>query len=183
MSRLDRYVVTELIPPFVFGVGAFLIVLVGVSILPNVLKLVFRQGFPALPALKEDATLLMVSCCGGGLGSQAYTELMTRWSGDWRGFLAHLAANRHETKLDQWELQMQCRVLDRIGIERLWFVSDGIPAAAQRHLAVTPILGAGPARTRAQRAIDGYLADHPGARIAVIPDGPYTMPRDARAPG
>jgi len=52
MSRLDRYVATELIPPFVFGVGAFLIVLVGVSILPNVLKLVFRQGFPALPALK-----------------------------------------------------------------------------------------------------------------------------------
>jgi len=52
MSRLDRYVLTELIPPFVFGVGAFLVVLVGVNVLPQVLKLVLRQGFPALPAVQ-----------------------------------------------------------------------------------------------------------------------------------
>lgn len=52
MSRLDRYVLTELIPPFVFGVGAFLVVLVGVDLLSEVLKLIYRQGFPPAAAAK-----------------------------------------------------------------------------------------------------------------------------------
>ena len=42
---------------------------------------------------------------------------------------------------------------------------------------MTPILGEGDARTRAQRAVDEYVAAHPNARVAVIPDGPYTMLR------
>jgi hypothetical protein len=45
------------------------------------------------------------------------------------------------------------------------------------HIGVNPILGEGPARVRAQRAIDEYVAANPNARIAVIPDGPYTMLR------
>jgi nickel-dependent lactate racemase len=131
----------------------------------------------ALPALGPDTTLLQLSHCGEGLGSRAYTELMLRWGSDWRGFLAHIEANRHETRLDQWELQVQCRVLARIGSERLWFASDGIPRELQKALAVTPLLGEGDAVRRAQRAIDAYLSSHPGARTAVIPEGPYTMLR------
>ena len=131
----------------------------------------------ALPALRPDTTLLQVSGCGEGLGSPAYAELMRAWGSDWRGFLAHIEANRHETRLDQWELQVQCRVLDRIGSERLWFATDGIPAELQRHLGLTPLLGEGDAIRRAQRAIDDYLSGHPGARVAAIPEGPYTMLR------
>ena len=107
--------------------------------------------------------------------TEAFTELMLRWDDDWRGFLADIEAHRDRTLLDQWELQMQARVLERIGMERLWFVSDGIPPEMQTHIAVTPLLGDGDARTRAQRAIDGYLAARPDARVAVIPEGPYTM--------
>ena len=91
----------------------------------------------------------------------------SRWGSDWRGFLAHIEANRHETKLDQWELQVQCRVLERIGSERLWFATDGIPAELQGHLGLTPLLGEGDAIRRAQRAIDDYLSDssrRPGSR-------------------
>ena len=80
--------------------------------------------------------------------------------------------------VDQWELQMQSRVLARIGMERLWFVSDGIAQEMQRHIAVNPILGAGDAEARANRAIEGFLAARPDARVAVIPDGPYTMLRE-----
>jgi nickel-dependent lactate racemase len=131
----------------------------------------------ALPSLGPDTTLLQVSGCGEGLGSRAYSELMRAWGSDWRGFLEHIEANRHETKLDQWELQVQCRVLDRIGSERLWFATDGIPAELQRHLGLTPLLGEGDAIRRAQRAVDDYLSSRPGARVAVIPEGPYTMLR------
>jgi nickel-dependent lactate racemase len=129
----------------------------------------------ALPALEPDTTLLQISHCGEGIGSPAYTELMLAWGRDWRGFLRHIEANRHETGLDQWELQVQCRVLERIGSELLWFVSDGIQAELQGHLGLTPILGEGGAIRRAQRAIDRFLAARPVARVAVIPEGPYTM--------
>jgi len=133
----------------------------------------------ALPALQSGSVLLQISHCGEQLGSAAYTDLMLRWDNDWRGFLAHIAASG-STELDQWELQMQARVLERIGIEGLWFVSDGIPADIQEHIAVTPILGHAPAPQRLQAAIDRYAADHPLARVAVIPDGPYTMLRRVR---
>jgi len=129
----------------------------------------------ALPALGPGSTLLQVSRCAEQLGSQSYTDLMLRWDGDWRGFLAEIEANVDVTRLDQWEFQMQCKVLQRIGPENLCFVSDGIDPDVQRRICLTPILGDGDARARAQRAIDEYLADHPDARVAAIPEGPYTM--------
>jgi hypothetical protein len=129
----------------------------------------------ALPALGTTTTLLQVSHCGEGLGSAAYTALLLRFGHDWESFLAHAAARPHVAELDQWELQMQCRVLERIGLERLWLATDGIPPDLQRRIAVTPILGAGDARERAQRALDRFLAERPDAAVAAIPDGPYTL--------
>jgi nickel-dependent lactate racemase len=129
----------------------------------------------ALPALGSNTTLLQVSHCGEKLGSRAYTDLLLRWNNDWRGFLADIAANKSRTQLDQWEYQMQCKVLSQIGMERLRFVSDGIPADMLNRISVTPILGEGDAAERAQRAIDEFVRARPNARVAVIPDGPYTM--------
>jgi len=129
----------------------------------------------ALPAIGPDTTLLQVSNCSEQIGSGAYTKLMMNWDGNWRGFLEHIQANRHQTELDQWELQMQCRVLERIGAKKLWFASDGIEMDVQRRLNLTPLAGDGDAALRAQWAIDEYMAAHPGAVVAVIPEGPYTM--------
>jgi nickel-dependent lactate racemase len=130
----------------------------------------------ALPALGPQSTLLIVSHCGEQLGSQHYTELMLRYDNDWRRFLADIAATSR-TELDQWEFQMQARVLARIGQQRLFLACDGIPADVQRHIAVTPLDGDGDARQRAQAAIDSFVRSRPTASIAAIPDGPYTMLR------
>ncbi len=131
----------------------------------------------AINALGEHSTLLQVSDCGEGVGSDAYTEMMLRYDNDWRAFLADIEAAAPATSLDQWEYQMQARVLARIGRRKLWFASDGLAREIQNHLSVTPLTGAGDARQRAQRAIDQYIAAAPGARIAVIPEGPYTLLR------
>ena len=131
----------------------------------------------ALPALESKSTLLMVSHCGEQLGSKEYTEMMLSYDNDWRRFLADIEADHDTTRLDQWEFQMQARVLDRIGLEKLWFVSDGIGEKMQRRISVTPILGPAPAQQRAQGAIDEYFSSHRDARIAIIPEGPYTMLR------
>ncbi len=131
----------------------------------------------ALPALAKHSTLLQVSDCSEQLGSRAYGELMLRYDNDWRGFLQDIESHRDETHLDQWQYQLHARVLARIGMEKLWFASDGISPKTQKHLSVMPILGRGDAQQRAQRAIDKYLAGNPTAKIATIPDGPYTMLR------
>lgn len=131
----------------------------------------------ALPALGEHSTLLQVSDCSEQLGSKAYTELILHYDNDWRRFLKDIEVNRYETHLDQWQYQMQARVLARLGLEELWFVSDGIPAETRKHISVMPILGPDNAQQRAQRAIDEYIVTNPGARIAAIPEGPYTIVR------
>ena len=118
----------------------------------------------ALPALAVGSTLMSVSHCGQQIGSQAYADVMLSYNGDWQRFLADIAASP-TTKLDQWQFQMQARVLQRIGID------------LQRRLGVTPLPGPGDACQRAQRAIDTYLAAQPAASVAIIPDGPYTMLR------
>lgn len=129
----------------------------------------------AMPAVAPGGTLLQVSGCSEGIGSPAYAALMARWGRDWRGFVADRLAHPEETMLDQWELQMQCKVLQRLGLERLRFASDGIPETVQAGLAVTPLPGPGDARRRTQDFVDSYLAATPQARVTVIPDGPYTL--------
>lgn len=128
----------------------------------------------AMPSLSAQTTLLQVSACNEGIGSPEFTQIMLRWGNDWRGFLAHLAAQK-ATQLDQWGFQMQCRVLQRVGLERLWFACDGIPLDVQGKIGVTPLPGEGDAASRAQRAIDDFVKNRPGSRVAVIPAGPYVM--------
>ncbi len=46
MSRLDRYLWTELLGPFAAGIGFFLVLTVGIDVLGDLIKLLVRQHFP-----------------------------------------------------------------------------------------------------------------------------------------
>jgi len=46
LHKLDKYILKEMIGPFVFGVGAFIIVLVSVDLLYDALRLIVREGYP-----------------------------------------------------------------------------------------------------------------------------------------
>jgi nickel-dependent lactate racemase len=129
----------------------------------------------ALPALHEASTLLLCTACTE-VGSVEYTELMRQHGGDYRAFLNQIKTTDATAK-DQWEYQMQTRVLARIGVARLMMANDGLPMEVQRGLAVTPAPGNGSAAERAQQLIDEFAGQDPDARIAVIPEGPYTMLR------
>ncbi|MEO0495276.1 MAG: lactate racemase domain-containing protein, partial [Actinomycetota bacterium] len=132
----------------------------------------------AMPALKEGATLLMFSACEE-IGEPEYVALFDRFGNDWRAFLEHIETSGRTDK-DQWEYQMQTRVLQRIGVERLVLANDGLDEATQRRIATTPCPAPqgqpdADAATRGQAFIDAFASENPGARIAVIPEGPYTM--------
>ena len=128
----------------------------------------------ALPALHERTVLLQASNCGEGLGSREYSEMLLRYGRRWEDFLRDISDTKNFT-VDQWEFQMQTRVLKRIGTENLRLVTDGIKADVLQKLALTPVTGSGDAQTRLQRAVDDFVAANPSARIAVIPEGPYTI--------
>lgn len=129
----------------------------------------------ALPALAPGGTLLVLSECAEGLGSEAYARLLLEYGKDWRRFLSDAAAAPGTTRLDQWEFQMQCRVLQRTGVERLYVATDGVPAETLGRLAVTPVPGAGDAVERAGRFVEAFVAAKPSCRVAVVPEGPYTL--------
>ncbi len=147
----------------------------------------------ALPALKKNAPLLMLSACDE-VGEPDFVKLYDRFGNDWRAFLNHIETSG-DTDKDQWEYQMQTRVLQHIGIENLILANDGLSPQTQRKIATTPAPGTnaqtsegtgktsgrtsggggGDAIARAQHFIDTWDRANPNARLAVIPQGPYTM--------
>jgi lactate racemase len=134
----------------------------------------------ALPAAHGGSTIVVVSACSEGIGSPECIQTMMRWGSDWRGFLRHISDPDNFVK-DQWQFQTQTRVLECIGVERLCLGCDALAIDVQRKLGVNPIGGTGAAADRVQQFVDGYLLRHPAARLAVIPEGPYTQLQPAKA--
>ncbi len=129
----------------------------------------------ALPAIKPGGTLLVVSDCSEQLGSAEYTSLLNHYGRGWKSFLADIAANSERTQKDQWEFQMQCRVFEKVPPEQVYLFSDGLSPDMQEATGLHPILGDRPVATRVQVTLDRLVEENPAARIAIIPDGPYTM--------
>ena len=133
----------------------------------------------ATPFVRQGGTMVIASSCTQGIGSDVYLETMRRYAdGQWRQFIEDIKASDRVEK-DQWEYEMQCRVLRKVGVDGLIFVTDGVDAATLADCSVTPAPGCGEAP--AQQILDDLLASldakHPNAARAVIPTGPYILPR------
>ena len=129
----------------------------------------------ALPALHKGSSILQVSECRKGIGSDAFHKLLIKYNNNWKRFLIDIEANKDITELDQWEFQMLCRVLDITGIDNLYFFSKGIPLNEQLRLYCTPIQVQKDFSNTIEKFILRYAADNKKAKIAVIPCGPYTI--------
>ncbi len=118
----------------------------------------------ALPALGEESTLLVLSACDE-VGEPDFVKLYDRFGPDWRAFLEHIETSGVTDK-DQWEYQMQTRVLSRVGVEGLVLANDGLDAATQRKIATTPCPGDGDAiaRRRASSTIGRRSTQAAGSR-------------------
>jgi nickel-dependent lactate racemase len=69
--------------------------------------------------------------------------------------------------MGQWQLEEQAKVVRRCKVK---LVSDGLPAETLRRCYVEPAASV-------EAAVAESLAEYgPGARIAVIPKGPYVLP-------
>ena len=125
-----------------------------------------------LPAVKSGGTIIAVGGCETGIGSPEYAGLMTGYSGRWRDFLADIRRPDFFIK-DQWQFQMHCRALERVGEANLRFVTPGLPLETVERLSVsTEAVGPGGVRAAFQRLVDAAA----GKSLAVFPEGPYCAP-------
>ncbi len=127
-----------------------------------------------LPAVREGGRILAFGSCREGIGSAAYAELMKRYQHDHHEFLRDISAPNVFTK-DQWQLQMQCRALHKVGRNRLFFATDAFDVPTASGLSVVPVvLQADAVEADLNRKLAG-LAET-SEIVAVIPDGPYCAP-------
>jgi len=133
------------------------------------------KGFVScIPAVRCGGAVLSFGGCGEGIGSREYGQLMRDYAGRWREFLEEIKGPASFVR-DQWELQMHARALEKVGEENLHFFTPGLEQADLDRLSVNGHAVAAEALASAvQEALDGLFAD--GARLAVIPDGPYCAP-------
>ena len=136
------------------------------------LDLTFYQSVKAmtaaLPAVKQGGTIVVASACGEGIGSPEFTQLL-RETPSVDAFRGRLADPR-KFVIDQWQLQEMCKALDRADMR---YVTHGLDDDTVRDLLVTP---APSVEAAVEEALDRHGRD---ALIAVMPEGPYVMPRVA----
>ena len=128
----------------------------------------------SLPALKEMGELISFGSCVEGVGSKEYSSIMEKYSGKSDQFIEDIKAN-HEFIKDQWQLQMQIRVLKKIGQQNLHFYTAGISYETLTKLSVNPHSASfdeiqGLIQSRLDKAVQAKK------RIAVFPEGPYCSP-------
>jgi lactate racemase len=121
--------------------------------------------------LEPGGDLLIVSECAEGMGSKEYVEAQQRLLGLGRdGFLADINAKRF-ADIDEWQTQMQLKPM-RIGSVHLY--SEKLDARSAGLTGVTRMESVPDAiRASVRRSGD--------KRVAVIPEGPYVVPKHVPA--
>jgi nickel-dependent lactate racemase len=133
------------------------------------LDLTFYQCVKGVTAakhiVKPGGPILLVSECAEGIGSPEYARLLQEYTGP-AGYLEKL--RNAKVEIDQWQLEKLALVEQE---HELLFFTPGAPKEAMGSL-----------RTNAFGALDEAVAAlvsklPKGARIALVPDGPYTYAR------
>jgi lactate racemase len=120
-----------------------------------------------LEVLADGGTLLVASSCAEGLGSAEFREAQRRLLAQGPdAFLAGLHA-KSLADVDEWETQMLLRAT-RVGAVHLW--APELPPADRDLIGVAWCEEVG-------EVVAAFLRTHPDARVAVLPEGPYVVPR------
>jgi nickel-dependent lactate racemase len=133
------------------------------------LDLTFYQTAKGVTAaqhiVKPGGRILLLGECAEGAGSPEYARMLRQFPGN-AEFLASIKGA--PVVPDQWQLELLCLA----GLKReLFFFTPGISAAETGALAPRIF-------NRLDGALTAFLAGlPPGARIALIPEGPYIFAR------
>lgn len=125
----------------------------------------------ALEILKENGTIIIASGCADGVGGPEFERLL-RETTDLDAFIASIQEPGVFT-IDQWEVEELIKALRKAHI---YLYTDGLSDEDIRSYLVEPISSIEVGIARAIKRIGPY------ATIAVVPKGPYVMPRLRNSP-
>lgn len=128
----------------------------------------------SLPAVRTGGTIFSFAGCSEGIGSPEYTDTMLRYAGRWRDFIRDIQDPSNFTR-DQWQYQMHCKTLEKLGQERLVFATPGLRQGQLDRLSVTGReLASTDVEAQLQAIVDALVSE--SKTIAVFPEGPYAAP-------
>jgi len=135
------------------------------------LDLTFYQAVKGVTAashiVKPGGRILIAAACDEGAGAPEFREMIHKHPND-RQFLDAISGT--PVVVDQWQLEKLALVSTRFQVH---FFTPGLPAEFRPKLW-------GPAYDTVQAAVAGALTGlPPGAKVAVIPEGPYVLARAA----
>lgn len=120
-----------------------------------------------LGVVREGGHIVIVSACDEGLGSSEYVEAQRRLIDRGMNAFEKEIQGKSLAEIDEWQTQMQLKPMKRC---RVHLYSGGLTGAEH---AIT-----GVNRVRDLRGLfDDLMACESCRRIAVIPEGPYLVPR------
>lgn len=121
----------------------------------------------AMEILRPGGNLIIAAQCSEGLGSKEFIESQQRLIAlGPEAFLRSILEKSH-ADIDEWQTQMQLKPQN---VGTLYLYSDGLTDAQH---ALTGVLKA----SSVESAITASLRDNLDRRIAIIPEGPYIVPR------
>ena len=131
------------------------------------LDLTFYQCIKGITAaesmVRTGGRILMVGACSEGAGSAEFSEMMTRYDSDGQ-FLR--AIEGVPVTVDQWQLEKLALVTQKCEV---LYALPGLPPEYQSKMW-------GRAYAHPQEAVEALCHGlSPGARIAVVPEGPYVL--------
>ena len=133
------------------------------------LDLTFYQAIKGITAaqhiLKPGGRILVVAECKEGAGAAEFGDMLTSF-GSYEGFLNALAAR--EVVVDQWQLEKLALVGAR---HEVLFYVPGLGSEYREHFGAKMFDSP---QTAVGELLDGLA---PGARVALIPEGPYVLAR------
>ena len=108
------------------------------------------------------------------MGGPEYVATMQEFGRRWEEFPEVIRRPGFFRK-DQWQFQMQCRPLAKVGLANLRFFTPGLAGVDLADLAVTGKRVAPDAMAATLQGEIDRLAKG-GAKFAVLPEGPYCAP-------
>jgi lactate racemase len=120
-----------------------------------------------LEVLEDGGDLVVVSSCSEGLGSPAFRESQRRLLARGETAFVDELRTKRLADVDEWETQMLLRAT-RHGAVHL-----EAPGLAPDEVALTGVRVC----SDVQSFVESYLRRRPDARVALIPEGPYVVPR------